>query len=47
MPQPSPWRVQDVWDMVWADDNPTQFAVMEKTRMYVLRDDKAEEPVLR
>jgi WD repeat-containing protein 35 len=40
-------RWQDTWDMMWAQDNPKLFAVMEKTRMYIFRDLDPEEPVLR
>jgi WD repeat-containing protein 35 len=32
--------------MLWSKDNPNLFALMEKNRMYVLRDMVAEEPVL-
>lgn len=35
----------DVWDMKWASDNPNYLAVMEKTRMYVLKDGIPEEPI--
>mmetsp|Transcript_10684 Transcript_10684/g.30908 ORF Transcript_10684/g.30908 Transcript_10684/m.30908 type:complete len:1031 (+) Transcript_10684:210-3302(+) len=37
---------KDVWDMRWASDNPDLFALMEKTRMYVVRGTDPEEPVL-
>lgn len=37
---------KDAWDLQWASDNPNLFAVMEKTRMYVFRNLKPEEPVL-
>lgn len=36
---------RDVWDMKWASDNPQHLAVMEKTRMYVLKDGHPEEPI--
>eukprot|EP00117_Sycon_ciliatum_P031550 scpid22207/ scgid3975/ WD repeat-containing protein 35; Naofen len=36
---------KDCWDLRWASDNPAQFAVMEKTRMYVFRDMDPEEPI--
>ncbi|XKL59501.1 hypothetical protein PGB90_000517 [Kerria lacca] len=36
---------RDVWDMKWASDNPHYLAVMEKTRMYVLKDGSPEEPI--
>ena len=37
---------KDVWDMKWADDNPELFAMMEKTRMYIFRNQEPEEPHL-
>lgn len=37
---------KDVWAMVWASDNPQLLAIMEKTRMYVLRGIDPEEPIL-
>ncbi len=37
---------KDTWDMIWADDNPELFCVMEKTRMYIMRGVDSEEPVL-
>jgi len=36
---------KDVWDMMWATDNPELFAIMEKTRMYIFRGTDPEEPV--
>lgn len=36
---------RDVWDMKWATDNPSYLAVMEKMRMYVLKDGSPEEPI--
>ncbi|XP_046679205.1 WD repeat-containing protein 35-like [Homalodisca vitripennis] len=36
---------KDVWAMVWATDNPQLLAIMEKTRMYVLRGEDPEEPI--
>ena len=39
--------VQDSWDMIWAEDNPELFAMMEKTRMYIFRGLDPEEPALR
>ncbi|XP_039278851.1 WD repeat-containing protein 35 [Nilaparvata lugens] len=36
---------KDVWAMVWASDNPQLLAIMEKTRMYVLRGNEPEEPI--
>ncbi|RHY35208.1 hypothetical protein DYB32_000267 [Aphanomyces invadans] len=37
---------KDVWDVMWADDNPELFVMMEKARMYVYRGLEPEEPVL-
>ena len=37
---------KDVWDMMWAVDNPDLFAMMEKTRMYIFRNLEPEEPIL-
>jgi len=37
---------KDVWNMRWAGDNPDLFAIMEKTRMYIVRGLQPEEPVL-
>ncbi|XP_046828988.1 WD repeat-containing protein 35 [Vespa crabro] len=36
---------KDVWGMSWAQDNPLLLAIMEKTRMYVLRGLDPEEPI--
>lgn len=36
---------KDVWAMCWASDNPQLLAIMEKTRMYVLRGVDPEEPI--
>ncbi|TMW62517.1 hypothetical protein Poli38472_005135 [Pythium oligandrum] len=36
---------KDAWDMVWAEDNPELFVMMEKARMYVFRGLEPEEPV--
>eukprot|EP01052_Picozoa_sp_SAG31_P004074 SAG31_NODE_165_length_21701_cov_9.786409_6_plen_468_part_00 len=40
-----PFERKDVWDMRWASDNPDLFAMMEKTRMYIMRNLDPEEPV--
>lgn len=40
----SPER-RDVWDLKWASDNPRYLAIMEKDRMYVLKDGVPEEPI--
>ncbi|KAF0983873.1 hypothetical protein FDP41_007788 [Naegleria fowleri] len=37
---------KDVWEMRWSDDNPSLFAIMEKTKMYTFRDLTPEEPVI-
>lgn len=36
---------KDVWAMCWAKDNPQLLAIMEKTRMYVLKGADPEEPI--
>lgn len=36
---------KDVWALCWAKDNPQLMAIMEKTRMYVLRGADPEEPI--
>ncbi|BES89664.1 WD repeat-containing protein 35-like [Nesidiocoris tenuis] len=36
---------RDVWDMMWACDNPDLIAIMEKTRMYIIRGTEPEEPI--
>lgn len=42
----SKFERKDVWAMQWASDNPELLAIMEKTRMYVLRGLEPEEPIL-
>lgn len=37
---------KEVWSVIWSSDNPRLCALMEKNRLYVLRDFVAEEPVL-
>lgn len=37
---------KDVWAMCWASDNPNFLAIMEKTRMYVIKGNDPEEPIL-
>jgi len=44
--QPLDFERKDVWNMRWASDNPDLFAIMEKTRMYIVRGLQPEEPVL-
>ncbi|KAG5344860.1 WDR35 protein, partial [Acromyrmex heyeri] len=41
----SKFERKDVWAMCWAQDNPSLLAIMEKTRMYVLRGLDPEEPI--
>lgn len=36
---------RDVWTMKWASDNPELLAIMEKTRMYIIRGFNPEEPI--
>lgn len=42
-----PTPAQDVWDVLWAEDSPSMFATMEKTRMVLFRDATPEEPIVR
>jgi WD repeat-containing protein 35 len=37
---------KEVWSLVWSSDNPSLCALMEKNRLFVLRDFEPEEPVL-
>jgi len=37
---------KEVWSVVWSSDNPTLCALMEKNRLFVLRNFEAEEPIL-
>jgi WD repeat-containing protein 35 len=37
---------KEVWSVIWSTDNPALCALMEKNRLYVLRDFQPEEPVL-
>ncbi|CAH0392141.1 unnamed protein product [Bemisia tabaci] len=37
---------RDVWAVCWASDNPQLLAIMEKTRMYIIRGNDPEEPIL-
>eukprot|EP00761_Pharyngomonas_kirbyi_P009989 gb/GECH01010007.1/.p1 GENE.gb/GECH01010007.1/~~gb/GECH01010007.1/.p1 ORF type:complete len:877 (+),score=173.67 gb/GECH01010007.1/:1-2631(+) len=37
---------KDVWNVKWSEDNPELFALIEKTRMYVVRGSAMEEPVV-
>jgi len=36
---------RDVWTIKWASDDPELLAIMEKTRMYVIRGFNPEEPI--
>lgn len=35
----------DVWNVVWASDNPDMYVCMEKTKMMIFRDIQSEEPI--
>lgn len=37
---------KEVWSVVWSSDNPTLCALMEKNRLFVLKNFEAEEPIL-
>lgn len=37
---------KEVWSIVWSTDNPSLCALMEKNRLFVLKDFEPEEPVL-
>jgi WD repeat-containing protein 35 len=41
-----PTERKEVWSIVWSTDNPSLCALMEKNRLFVLRDFEPEEPVL-
>lgn len=36
---------KDVWSVCWAKDNPQLLAIMEKTRMYIFKNEDPEEPI--
>jgi len=36
---------KDAWDILWSDDEPDMFAVLEKARMYIFRGVNPEEPI--
>ncbi|XP_025414871.1 WD repeat-containing protein 35 isoform X2 [Sipha flava] len=42
---PNSFQRRDVWTMKWASDDPELLAIMEKTRMYVIRGFHPEEPI--
>ena len=37
---------RDCWNVRWAEDNPVEFALSEKTKMTILKDKDAEEPII-
>lgn len=37
---------KDVWSAMWATDNPHMLAAAEKARLYVMRDNEPEEPLV-
>lgn len=39
------FQKKEVWDIKWSEDNPIQFACMEKSRMYTIKDIEPEEPI--
>jgi WD repeat-containing protein 35 len=41
-----PQEKKEVWSVIWSSDEPNLCAIMEKNRLYVMRDFEAEEPVL-
>jgi WD repeat-containing protein 35 len=41
-----PEEKKEVWSVIWSEDNPDMCALMEKNRMFVMRNYKQEEPVL-
>lgn len=36
----------DVWDVCWASDDPHAFAIMDKTKLTILHDLHAEDPIV-
>jgi WD repeat-containing protein 35 len=38
------FKRSDVWNVVWADDNPSMFVSMEKIKMLIFRETQPEEP---
>ena len=38
------FKRNDVWNVMWASDNPDMFVTMEKIKMYIFRDITPEEP---
>lgn len=41
-----PMERKEVWSVIWSSDNPSLCALMEKNRLFVLKDFAPEEPVL-
>lgn len=41
-PEYTNFKRSDVWNVVWATDNPETFVSMEKTKMYIFRDTEPE-----
>ena len=41
-----PTERKEVWSLVWSTDNPSLCALMEKNRLFVLKDFEPEEPIL-
>jgi WD repeat-containing protein 35 len=41
-----PTERKEVWSLVWSSDNPSLCALMEKNRLFVLKNFEAEEPIL-
>lgn len=37
---------KEVWSIVWSTDNPSLCAIMEKNRLFILKNFEAEEPIL-
>lgn len=44
-PEANSFQRRDIWTMKWASDDPELLAIMEKTRMYVIRGFNPEEPI--
>ena len=38
----SSFKRNDVWSVLWAEDNPDIFVTMEKTKMHIFKDVTAE-----
>jgi len=44
-PEANLFQRRDVWTMKWASDDPELLAIMEKSRMYIIRGFNPEEPI--